>query len=80
MENPSRPTTTPETRSADPDHRWYWLDTGWGCGAIVTIPAGNDEELIVDSAPIFHRLRGASLETLKRKFRVFDIVYRCKNA
>jgi len=44
---------------------WYWLDTGWGCGAV-----GVDETGIIrDGAPIFKKLLGQALGNLPAKYK-----------
>lgn len=45
--------------------RWWWIDTRWGCGGI-----GVEDGCVVDSAPIFKKLRGQTLEKLRRTYRV----------
>lgn len=40
---------------------WYYIDTGWGCGAIIV-----KRGIVVDSAPIFRKLRGKRISYLKR--------------
>jgi len=48
-----------------PPDLWYWLDTGWGCGAILV-----RNGVVVDGAPIFIRLWGQRLEKMKRLYQV----------
>jgi hypothetical protein len=43
----------------------YWVDTGWGCGGIET-----RDGVVIDTAPIFRKFMGGSVETLKR---VYDL-------
>ena len=44
----------------------HWLlDTQWGCGGIVSVNG-----VIVETAPIFHRFKGARIEDLKTMYKL----------
>ncbi len=43
----------------------YWVDTGWGCGAMEVCGG-----IVVSGAPIFRRFRGQSFETITRRYKV----------
>jgi len=40
---------------------WYWYNTKFGCGAIITNKSG----YIIDTAPIFKALRGKHISFIK---------------
>ena len=46
--------------------RLYWVDTGWGCGGLLV----DEKGIVRDSAPIFRRFLGQSIERLSRAYRV----------
>lgn len=49
------------------EHRWFWLDTGWGCGAVVL----DTNDVVVDCAPIFKkRFLGDRVSTYKGKYQL----------
>ena len=44
----------------------YWIDTRWGCGGILV----NEQGIVIDGAPIFRRLIGQSVASLRRSYRL----------
>lgn len=44
---------------------WWYIDTGYACGAVVTDALGK----IVDAAPIFRKLIGRNVGTIRCRER-----------
>jgi len=47
---------------------WYWIDTGWGCGGIIT-----SNGIVVDGAPIFRKLRGQLVSKLSKYYNIIPL-------
>ncbi len=47
----------------------YQIDTRWGCGGLLVVNG-----VVVDSAPIFWKLRGEQLSKLQRIYKVVECV------
>ena len=51
---------------------WYWIDTGWACGGIKI-----ENRIIVDSAPVFYKLRGKKLIDLPSSYQLKKLGDKC---
>ncbi len=53
----------------DEQFKEYWLDTGWGCGYI----KADSLQRVVETAPIFKKLIGTQIQTLKAFYKVKEL-------
>ena len=47
----------------------YYIDTGWGCGAIITNQLG----CVIKTAPIFKKFKGQNIERLEKSYNIHKI-------
>ena len=59
----------PEPTKPLPGHRWYWINTGWGCGGI----EANRRGVVINGAPIFRSLRGQTVEHLRGSYEIVEV-------